>query len=103
QGARVEDPATVLRARLRRAQDAGGDRRADGDHARARAADQGEGAESFAARVAGAGAGELSRMKPDPARDFASAERNQELGLVTPTLATILRLVWRVARLRCPR
>ncbi len=42
-------------------------------------------------------------MNDDPARGFASAERNQELSLVTPGLRDVLRLIGRVARLRCPR
>ena len=57
EGARGEDPAPLLRARRRGADDARGDRRAARHHARARAADQGEGAVAAAARVAGARAG----------------------------------------------
>ena len=61
EGARVEDPAALLRARRRGADDARADRQPARDHARAGAADQGEGAVAAAARVAGAGAGVVSR------------------------------------------
>ena len=64
QGARGEDPAPLLRHRRLGADDARGDRRAARHHARARAADQGEGAVPAAARVALEGAGKLPRLTP---------------------------------------
>jgi uncharacterized protein (DUF983 family) len=42
-------------------------------------------------------------VTPDPAREFARDERNQELTLVTPGPRAVFGLLWRVARLRCPR
>src|SRR5204862_433960 len=62
EGARGQDPAPLLRARRRGADDAGADRRAPRNHARAGSADQGKGAVEVAARLARARARVVPRL-----------------------------------------
>ena len=72
EGARGEDPAPLLRPRRRGADDARADRQPAGDHARAGAADQGEGALAGCGTCAGRGRWSRTWGRADAARAVLS-------------------------------